>query len=322
MRLRKWGSFNKIKLYSIISKKMNKKFWAKKNILITGASGFIGSNLCQYFDSQGISVFGANQKKIDVLNRRQLEKVCENKKINLIIHCAALDGNTEFKKNNSANIIDQNIRMALNVLEVARQQEIKDIVIMSSSKVYTNIPNGNDNQKLFPINSAYAAAKIITELLADTYAQNFKLNILLPRPSNIYGPGDLKTNKSGRVIQSMIKKALAGEDIEIWGDGKQKKQFIYIDDFIKIFVKMIEIGKFTHLNIANPRAISLTELANNIIKLVNKNIKISYQKNKMPINEKLTINTEEMKTLLDFKLTPLKIGLQKNINFYQKNVRP
>ena len=300
---------------------MNKKFWANKNILITGAAGFIGSNLWQYFKSQGVSVFGASRKEINVLNRHQLKKVCNDKKINLIIHCAALDGNTEFKKNNSADIVDQNIRMALNILEVARQQEIKDIVIMSSSKVYTNTPNVNSRQGLLPTNSAYATAKIITELLADTYAQNFKLNILLPRPGNIYGPGDRSTNKPGRVIQSMIKKALAGKDIEIWGDGKQKKQFIYIDDFIKIFVRMIENGKFTHLNIANPKTISLQDLANNIIKLVNKKTKISYQKKKLPANDKLTINTKEMKTLLDLKLTPLKVGLQKTINFYQQDDR-
>lgn len=299
---------------------MNKKFWQKRNILITGANGFVGSSLFSFFENNNIKAYGGvreflaknkNQKNIillDVLNRKKLQNVCQKYKIDMIIHCASLDGNSEFKKHSAIQIINENVQMTLNILETSRELNVKDVIIMSSSKIYSSTNNL----------SAYTSSKLIGELLADIYAKE-GINIFIPRPCNIYGPDDTEIDRPGRVVQAMIKKAIANEKIEIWGDGKQKKQFIFIDDFIKVLIEMIEVNKYHALNIGHPQAISIEKLANTIKNIFKNETNVVYKAKKLNKDETLIMNLSEQKELADFKFTPITTGLKETINYYKQH---
>jgi dTDP-4-dehydro-6-deoxy-alpha-D-gulose 4-ketoreductase len=136
---------------------MNSSYWKNKTIMVSGGLGFIGSHfveelalahanvICLYrtSGSSGLPVY-ANQKNIqyiqnNLLDRQELEEICKNiaPKIDCFIHCAALDGNTEFKLKYAAQILDTNSRLVSNVLNCCRSTQIKDVVLLSSAEIYS-----------------------------------------------------------------------------------------------------------------------------------------------------------------------------------------
>ncbi len=240
-------------------------FWKNKRILVTGADGFIGSRFIEEFAVLNVYAVGSylksvqgtfeNQEKIkrvqlDLLDFSKVLSICKEERIDVILHCAALDGNIEFKMKNSARIMDENMRMVSNILNVARDLKIQDVMLMSSAEIYppqaqSPIIEEDDYQKLFYYSeNGYVLSKIFTEVLGRLYAKQFGMNVFLPRPTNAYGPGDKFDTSTNRVIPNMIQKVSRGEQIEIWGDGSQIRGFIYVNDLVKSILLMIEIKQY------------------------------------------------------------------------------
>jgi nucleoside-diphosphate-sugar epimerase len=309
---------------------MKKNFWKNKTVLVTGANGFLGSAFLAAFQNNNIRALGLDLRadfkrsvsKINMLEEKKLVAFCKQEKINLIIHCASLDGNAYFKQNNSARILSENVQLATNILKVAKEQGIKELVIFSSSEIYNNsnkpLQEADDYTK-YPIliNNSYAISKILIEIMAEAYIREFGLKILVPRPANIYGPGDKIATDSDRVIPSMINKILSGQSIEIWGDGKQIRNFAYIDDVVKIILSLVESRKFVTVNIANQELITIKDLASLIIKLTGKKNIIKFTNSKLGGALKRTLDTSKSRSLLKFKETELADGLVKTIKHYQ-----
>lgn len=308
---------------------MKKSFWQNKIILITGANGFLGSSFLAYFQAKNIKAIGVDLKadknrsvfKLDILQEKKLAVLCAKQKINLIIHCAALDGNAEFKKNNADLILKQNVLMTANVLKVAKSNNINELLIFSSAEIYPNkigkaFRESDDYTKHKIKTDAYAAAKINSEIMANISAQQFGLKILLIRPTNVYGPNDKKPLSSSRVIPSVVKKVLHDQEVEIWGDGQQKKDFIYIDDLIVAAVSLLEINFFSTVNIASGEKISISDLAKKIAVLSKKELKIKFN-HSQPSGGTRIISTARLNKLINFKPTKLDVGLKKTIAYYR-----
>ena len=315
---------------------MNKAYWKNKKVLVTGAEGFVGSYFFAALQTEGVSVIGSvlqkgksspkgKIRKLDVLDKKKLTAICKSEKINLIIHCAALDGNPEFKKNNSERIIDENIRMALNILNVAKENKIKELVLLSSAEIYSASVKGliketDDYSKYFPkINNGYVAAKVTIEILAGLYMKEFGLKIMRPRPTNIYGPGDKTESGSSRVIPKMIENILSDNKVEIWGDGNQVRNFIYIEDFIKYIIRLIEKKEFSAINISSDESISIKALAKLIAQISKRKIKLIFNKDKAVGVKKIRLDITKLNSLVDFKPVSLRQGLEKTIERYESN---
>lgn len=315
---------------------MEKSFWKKRRALITGAEGFVGSAFLRAFQDAGIKAVGTVLKKektgkdlfeLNVLDKKKLADICRRENIDLIIHCAALDGNAEFKKNNAARIMNENTRMVSNILSVAKNLKIKEIVIMSSAEIYAPKAKGlvreEDDYTKYPqtTNNGYIAAKVAAEISARTYAKRFGLKVMLPRPTNIYGPGDKIDIGSSRVIPSMISKILAGQEIEIWGSGRQIRGFIYITDLVNAIIRMIETGRFSVLNIAAKDYISIKDLAKLIADISGREPRIRFDKTKPVETGRRVLDVKKLDSLLDFKPLDLKAGLKKTIEAYKEKYR-
>ncbi|MCD4820624.1 MAG: NAD(P)-dependent oxidoreductase [Methanococcoides sp.] len=317
-------------------------FWTDKKVLITGGLGFVGSNFveellkmgayvtCVYLNGKKNTLTNLNLpesklkfKQIDLQDYNQIVKEC--KQIDVIINCAALDGNTEFKINHSAQIMDVNLRITSNILNSAKMNQVEDVVMISSAEIYSVRANNpideDDDHKKYNDYTAngYILSKQYGEILSELYENEYGMNIYRPRPTNIYGPRDHFGDGTNRVIPSIIKKVLNNETVEIWGDGSQIRQFIYVKDFVYSVLKMVENKKIHKLNIANNDAISILDLAKLISEIDGSKEKIYFYKDK-PVGAKARIlDVNKLYSSLNFQPRSLEQGLNETINWYKNH---
>ena len=222
----------------------------KQKHLVTGASGFIGANLVRRLLSENKEVHILSREESDfwrlkgILSKLNLHpQDTENqisikktiKKINpdYIYHLAAYGG-YPFQQDVS-KMIKTNIIFSSVLLETAKEINLKAFILTGSSSEYgyKNKPMKEDDA-LKPA-SFYAATKAATTQLALVYARSFKMPIVIVRPFAVYGPFEEPT----RLVPTVIMKCLKNIDIELT-DGKEKRDFIYIEDFLDCFLKLAE----------------------------------------------------------------------------------
>ena len=253
-----------------------------KKILITGATGFIGSHLAEYFVEKGYQVIGYDRynpnnnwgwlegsrykSEIDIIlgDIRDYDSVSKSVKIcDAVLHLAALNG-IPYSYVSPLAYIKTNIEGTYNILEASKNSEISDVLITSTSEVYGTaqyIPMDEDHPLVGQ--SPYAASKIGADQLAMSYFGSFDLPVKIVRPFNVYGP-----RQSPRaVIPSIILQLLINEDYNIKiGDTSPTRDFTYVNDICSSYLELLKsenhYGKV--INVGMGKEISIGDLITNI----------------------------------------------------------
>ncbi len=316
--------------------------WRGKTVLVTGGNGFLGSHMVRLLSDLGATTFSVTRQpvaafesagkakgtvktfQIDLLDSVEIRAFCETRKpyIDVLIHCAGVDGNLAFKMGHPADIVTENVQLASNVLEAARLGEIKDVVVISSAEIYSGIAKSplqesDDFTAKFPFPSnGYVLSKVIVEILGQVYSMQYGLRVYLPRPTNLYGPGDSSGVDRGRVIPAMLSKILNSGIVDIWGDGKQSRSFMHVEDAARAILLMVSKQRVGPLNIATSEVISIEGLADTIFKLAGKPKRIACDNSK-PVGQKNRIlSVQLLYEILDFEPRSLSQGLKDTINWY------
>lgn len=266
-----------------------------KRVVVTGAAGFIGSNLIDKLLELGAEVIGidnlfngrlenleeASNKikfqflKGDIRDLNFLLDVCQD--IDIIFHEAAFTSVPQSVKM-PVSCNDVNVNGILNVLNVVRKRDIEKIIFASSSSVYGNLPilPKKEDMPRIPI-SPYGVSKAACEGYIQVYHHIYGVNASALRYFNIYGPRQRDSPYSG-VIAIWLGRIIRNEDLIIFGDGENLRDFTYVKDVIQanLLAAEHEIGGEI-LNIACGAPIILTDLARLMLKLTGKeNLKIKY----------------------------------------------
>lgn len=273
----------------------------KKNILVTGGAGFIGSHLVDSLLAEGFSVvvvdnfndFYAPEIKranlsrhsadpdfqlveIDICNREKLKEVFLKTNFDVIVHLAARAG-VRPSLENPIEYVETNINGTVNLLELAKDFGVKQFVFGSSSSVYginSKIPFSEADEIFQPI-SPYAATKSAGELLCHTYAHLYDIRIICLRFFTVYGARqrpDLAIHKFARLISE-------GKPIPVFGDGTTRRDYTYVDDIISGVRAAMDYTKSDYeiFNLGESQTVELRELISLLEKSLGKKAVIDYQ---------------------------------------------
>ncbi len=264
-----------------------------KKILVTGGAGFIGSHLCERLLNEGNEVicldnyFTGSKKNIEhLLSNPYFETIRHDITVPYFIEVdeiynLACPASPIHYQHDPIKTINTSVMGAINMLENAKRINAK-ILQASTSEVYGDPlihPQTEDywgNCNPIGTRSCYDEGKRCAETLFINYHQKNNIRIKIARLFNTYGT-NMRTD-DGRVVSNFIVQALKGEDITIYGDGKQTRSFQYVDDLIEGLIRLMNTGDsfIGPINIGNPNEFTMLELAENVIDLVGSNSKITF----------------------------------------------
>jgi dTDP-glucose 4,6-dehydratase len=271
-----------------------------KNILITGAAGFLGSHLCDRFLKEGYHVIGmdnfitgdkknishlSNNSNFEFIEHDVSEFIKVDGTIDYILHFASPASPIDYLK-----IPIQTLKVGSlgthNLLGLAKAKNAR-MLIASTSEVYGDPlvhPQTEDyygNVNTIGPRGVYDEAKRFQESITMAYHRFHGLETRIVRIFNTYGPR-MRLN-DGRVIPAFMGQALRGEDLTIFGDGLQTRSFCYVDDQVEGIYRLLLSDYAYPVNIGNPHEITIKDFAEEIIKLTGTTQKVIYKD--LPVND-------------------------------------
>lgn len=328
-----------------------------KNILVLGGGGFIGGHLANRLYKEGnfVRVVDINEHEYlsgfctefvqgDLTNPNFVSKVMFHPKgFDEVYQLAADMGGAAyiFSGQNDANVMHNSALINLNVVLYASKFKVGKLFYSSSACMYPehnqldpNNPNCEE-KSAYPANpdSEYGWEKLFSERLYLAFARNYGLNIRIARFHNIFGEYSAYVGGKEKSPAAICRKvAEATDEVEIWGDGTQTRSFLYIDECVEAVLRLMESDFKEPVNIGSEEMVSMNELAQMVIDISGKNLKI---KNiygdefiakygyKCPLGVKgRNSNNDLYKEKIGWAVSqPLKMGISKLYNWINENYR-
>lgn len=307
-----------------------------KRILVTGGAGFLGSFLCEKLLAQGNDVISVDNYFSG--SKKNIEHLFANPRFEAIRHDVTQPLHLEVDEiynfacpaspihyqHNPVHTTKTCVMGAINMLELARNVNAK-IIQASTSEVYGDPlvhPQTEEywgNVNTMGPRSCYDEGKRVAETLFSDYRTQYGVEIRIVRIFNTYGPR--MSINDGRVVSNFIVQALKGQDLTVYGDGKQTRSFCYVDDLIDGIVNFMNLDskEFGPINLGNPVEFTMLELAEKVLKLTNSKSKIIFKD--LPQNDPLQRKPAIDKAQRLIKFAPkvdLENGLSKTVNYFKQ----
>jgi GDP-L-fucose synthase len=275
-------------------------FFSGKRVLVAGSAGFVGSHLTEKLVELGAEVRGTYHNnypnpriagveyiKSDLENTLDCDTATKN--IDYVFMCAANSSGAEVMTKTPLVHLTPNVIMNSQMLAASYANEIKKFCFISSNTVYPltdfavseNDVTGEFFEKYFIV----GWMKRFSEIMCEMYSKKISkpMPTLIIRPGNLYGPRDKYKKSESKVIAALIRRAFEKENpFEVWGDGQDIKDFLYISDFIEAILSVFaKSGDFDIFNIASGVPISIKDILDQLMKMSgNESTEIHFDKSK------------------------------------------
>tara|TARA_Y100000031_G_scaffold22224_1_gene23085 strand:+ start:6214 stop:7164 length:951 start_codon:yes stop_codon:yes gene_type:complete len=306
----------------------------ESTILITGSSGLVGNSLVNKLTSKGYKkILTPSSKELDLRNQNQVENYFKNNKIDYVFHLAAKIGGYKGKIDYPAEFIYDNLIMACNIVESSKKHNIKRLIFIGSSTIYSNEGHQPFKEeslllgKLEPINEGYALAKTMGLKLCEYYNRQYNTNFIGLVVCNIYGPND-NFGSNPHVIASLIEKFYSAKKnnlsfVQINSSGKIKREFIFVEDLVEAMLYFIEHANTkelkTFVNIGYSKDVSIKDLALLIKEVVGYPGEIKFDELREEDMPKRLLDIRKANKLGWAPKTSIKEGIKLTYDWFLKN---
>jgi nucleoside-diphosphate-sugar epimerase len=305
--------------------------------LITGCAGFIGSHLTESLLKNGSEVIGIDsfsdyydrelkEKNLAVSLKndkftfieKDLLEMDEYPDVDFVYHMAAQAGVRDSWGDNFSSYTSNNIEVTWKLLEFYKELNIKKFVYSSSSSVYgdAELPM-NEKSRLKPV-SPYGVTKLAAENLCYLYWKNYNIPTISLRYFTVYGP----RQRPDMAINKFFSSILNGDEIIVYGDGEQRRDFTFVDDAVRAISMSAEsrvVGDV--FNVGGGSTISVNRLINEIEKITGKKARIKYIEKQKGDVKNTEASLEKIETVLGWKpTTSITKGLKKYMVWYKNNI--
>lgn len=314
-------------------------------ILVTGASGFIGSRLLKMLWENGYKNLKATSNSRPLRNdfegSENIEFVrgdltnsgfCKDltHRVDVIFHCAANTSNALDTKFNPLLHVTPNIEMNVNLMEQAWIREVKKFIFISSNTTYPdmgNIPCTEDMEiqtpSIVPVYKAVGWMKRYCETLCDFFSNQIHnpMQCIVIRPSNAFGPNDKYDFEKCHVTPANIRKVADNlNPIPVWGDGTEVRDVIHVDDMVSGFICVAEnVDKYDVYNVSYGEGYTVNKVLDTIKEIEGNTNPIEFVNNKAPMIPVRLLDNTKLKSLGWKPKYDLRSGLTDALKWYKEN---
>mgnify|MGYP000220388898 CR=1 FL=1 len=266
--------------------------------MVTGGAGFVGVNLIKRLLDEGADIRATLHINKPVLNDNRIEyfygdlRIEENCQkavagVDYVFMCAANTSGAKVMATTPLVHLTPNILMNMQMLQAAYTARVKKFLFISTNTVYplTDFPvkESDVTNNFYESYHIVAWMKRFTEIVCEMYSNRIKepMKTIVVRPGNLYGPYDKFDWEKSKVIPAIMRRAIERHDpFEVWGDGMDLKDFLYIDDCIEATLKLFDSDFHGPINIGSEEKVSINEMIDKIEKIADKKVKRNYQLDK------------------------------------------
>jgi GDP-L-fucose synthase len=302
-------------------------------ILIAGSSGMVGKSLVLLLKKKKHNVIQLNSKNCNLENKKKVGIFLKKKKPNIVICLAAKVGGIKENIDNGYEFISKNLLIQTNLITECEKNNVNKFIFVGSSCIYPKNAKQPFKEeslltgKLEETNQYYAISKIagikLTEAI-NKYKNKYYISIM---PPNLYGPNDNFDENTSHVMAALIKKIFLAKtkslnSIAIWGNGKSKREFLYVDDLSRAILFLIRNKTpYSIVNIGSEEEITIGHLAKKIGGLLKYKGKFKFDESKPSGVKRKLMNSSKIRIMGWRPKVNLNTGIKKTISWYKKNVK-
>ena len=253
---------------------------AKLRVFVAGHRGMVGSALTRRLAGMGCEVLTAGRGEADLRRQEETEAWVRAKRPDAVFVAAATVGGILANDTRPAEFLYDNLMIAGNLVEASRRAGVKKLLFLGSSCIYPRLaPQPMTEEALLtgplePTNQWYAVAKIAGLKLCAAYRRQYGADFISAQPTNLYGPGDTYDLQASHVVPALIAKThhakvTGAAQVEIWGTGTPRREFLHVDDLADALVFLMEhYSDELQINVGWGEDVSIRELAELIAEVV------------------------------------------------------
>jgi GDP-L-fucose synthase len=317
----------------------------KTKIFIAGHNGMVGSALVRLLRARDVIIVTKERKELDLLNQKKVENFFKAEKINQVYLAAAKVGGIHANNVYPANFIYENLMIQNNVIHNAFLNGVKKLLFLGSSCIYPKYAKQPSKEeelltgKLEPTNEPYAIAKIAGIKMCESYNRQYskthEIDYRSVVPTNLYGPGDNYHPENSHVIPGLIYRFHIAKinnlkSVTIWGTGRPKREFLYVDDMARASVQIMNLDKKTyrkktlpmcsHINVGSGKDLTIKELAETVKEVIGFKGEVNFDTSKSDGIPRKFLKTELINNLGFKPEISLKDGLLKTYKDYVRRL--
>ena len=294
---------------------------SKDKIYIAGHNGMVGSAIVRQLQTKlnnTAQLITRTHQELDLTNQQQVDNFIAGERPNQIYLAAAKVGGIHANNIYPADFIYQNLMIQANIIHAAHKNNIQKLIFLGSSCIYPKSAKQPMKEEMLltgilePTNEPYAIAKIAGIKLCESYNRQYSRDYRSVMPTNLYGPGDNYHPKNSHVIPALIRKFHEAKSdnaskVTIWGSGKPKREFLYVDDMASACVYVMNLDKEvyqqqvkpmqSHINVGTGQDLTIKQLAEGIAKVIGFKGKIEFDISKSDGTKRKLMDSTRLNSL-------------------------